>query len=874
MSFDINAILALAKKTYNQKSDSFYISSKDIEGLHIAVLPHFKNYIFSEYIFGNAKDMNSVLVYAFQNSILKSFYCSICAIEEPDNITLANPFPCNDFKKKSNMANQVNTKITLNKIPCLITGTVPQYYYNHLLFLTASHYSTYSVFENYDIFIMVKEFLRVANLQNKNIKLIFNGNFGSDRWHFHCHVTDQILGYMENELYTLNTLENVSRNGKYGIVKYKVIASSDFTKLYNEVRKFALIYQTPEYLSGSKYLSATFTSKIINGELYMIIFLISGNKFSNVVVNGNSYFSILPSCLLNVTPITGKVTKEEVTEAIKTLEKQNVYEYLKPFNEKSIQTPYIIEKMEMTYVTCAISPDYKTLSALYNEIRDCISQKQGCVGPKSGYLAIFKYLISILFICKASSHKKRNMKTVIDNTYKELMNDVGFMDLAVQSGIGVLTKTYKLDNTINLFLKGPVASKILSKAFANFGSITSKNLDFRKFQYQTQAVNFWVQYEHPPTLPSMGSPPYLIGDPSAYGAVLLTNIRRHPTINFIIKANKTPQQHTLMIFLHEFAAGMKVNLLRKNVPNFVLTLAGFECVSDPTLDKLCQLSSHLNVPSKDMQYIMLEYLEGITLNKYIMMSRDPDEKILMVLAQVATSLLYAQKKIDFTHYDLHTGNVMISHVSDIPVSYEYHIGTKIYQIPSHVNATIIDYGNTHVSGIQNYANPGLAKYGMTTNISNFHSDIFTLVINIFFVYLLERSVKEITQINDILYSIILALFSSYSTVFIPNALDYILIEYHSFISRIKNKDDKRTKLIHLFNSTRIDKSYYLYLPPNTKPLKGIYESQEAFVEFITSKMNKYNTTVKYIWGDNDHLGCIMPLEKSLSGKIKESKMLF
>lgn len=879
----ISELFEQAKKVYGQTEETFYISSRPYMGQHIGIMPDRQNYNFSEYIFGNYEEMIKICKSAVEQNIFKSFYCSLCAIEEPDNLSISTLPPCKEIKLLQNTANQIKYSIKIDEIEFLITGTVPQYYYNHLLLSTKSHYNTYSIFLNLELFSAFFKVLEIMNLDETNIKAVFNGNFGSDRWHFHSHITNQKISYIEDSLANTDLTKDYDNTGSYGVVKYRLIASRNIKNLFNRLNMYTNIYYTDVYQKGIKYLSAVF--KYFDG-IY-VVFLITGNKYGGLKISNTSYFSISPSAILSVSG-RGDPTPQNLEQTIKDMERKGVYEYIHLY-KLDLKNVLTAETFELQFKRdCPslkkIANDKKIISMI-EKVDSCLSKSSRCTGDMNTTFATYKYFMSLWFICQVgfnygNSKVWRSIESIMLETYQSMMKSRSFSNHAIKASIGYLTHTYNIESSKNIFLRGPFASEILRRSFNNFKLITSE--DYSR-------IDSWVEYEHGPVVPSKWNPdptpPIRIGENSAMGAVMRTYIKSAKHIEFVIKANKRQESGAAKIFKHEFAAGIKINSLRDRIPNYVLTLGGFDCNSDPNLDRLCQRPTRFGVDPVIMQFIMLEYIEGDSFKKYILNPLVSTSHIICALAQISIALLYGQLTLEFTHYDLHTDNILLSKIMDQssnPPLYKYKIGSEIYMIPAYVNCIIIDYGDAHVSGLhQYYEDPGNVHWGKRSSQYDPYKDMFSLIIHTLLTYCQGRTEKEVYDAlfnqNNHLCAIFTTFFESYGYLFVNNVQKVLFdtLVNHNFFKQ-PNIDKKFVYLKSLFNKLRIDNHYFLYLPSNKYPSKGLFSDHrtltKALIE-LTSLGSRVTTSTIYNWGDRDDIGCIEPEIPSNKEKIKNIRKI-
>ena len=802
-----------------------------------------------------------------RKDIFKSFYCSMCTIEEPDNISIIDD--CGNLQKKENFALLIRKNVAYDGIKFLISGTDPQYYYNHLLLSTVEHYSTYMIFDDSSLFKAVFGFSKDLAFQTEKAKLVFNGNFGSDIWHFHVHVTDTAINYVENETKDTKIRE---LNGNFGVINYKVLVHTDLNTLYKRVFELTRIMYSEDYISRKRYLSAVFKTVIKNGLPAYFVFLVTGTR-GNVAIGNESYVLFFPAGALNTNRVT--FTESKVRELTKSITINDCYTSWNnvPLSKQPKQS-LRAEFFEINYrKKCSYNflelPDVKII---FNIVKKCISEKKNCGEENSDVFATYKYAMSLAFICEAQTLGGAHNAEQI--TYKKLIKDHLFLELAFKSGISYLTNNYNIRDSNSLFIKGPVATEIFRKSFNNFNLLTSKESHIPKHRLveQTNEVNEWIDVRSKKQ----------IGKASAFGIVYSYAMKQDPNIEFVIKTinptkvndRKDPKLKDMI--MSEFAKGIKINDLREHIPNFIITLGGFECVSSPALKTMC-----LGFDLFPTQFLMIEKVNSkLAFSDYIFHSSP--FHIAAGIQQIAAALYYAQLKLDYTHYDLHTDNVMVSPLPEA-VLYKYNFeGTEI-NVPAFVNCSIIDYDKNYIKGIKHYFVDEYSEkyYGMTSDRPNFNRDIYTVVIHSFLKFLEYKALKDIEAFyrgDNLLKYLIVNLFDAYPDVFHPNAFNIIMNTYMKEYANILNPNpNKENFLIDLFNGSRLDTHYYLYLPIDKEhPKSGLYQSQFHFIQTLSNFINvntiPVNKTREYRWGDYESVGCFADKVKpDFSSQIAQLK---
>ena len=193
-------------------------------------------------------------------------------------------------------------------------------------------------------------------------------------------------------------------------------------------------------------------------------------------------------------------------------------------------------------------------------------------------------------------------------------------------------------------------------------------------------------------------------------------------IDVILKVPQEADGFDSMI--REYFIGLTLNKLRYITPVFVYTLGSFLC-SDPTdKKKLCQdkkassMSAYViyeNVPGRSVEYLLK--------NDII----DYDE-FMQIYIQILYGLEIAQRECQFTHFDLHPGNVMVREGNFD--SYSFVLDDKLITVknPRYI-PVIIDFGMSSVTvdgttvgsfsfpqyGMMNYMIPGYDAYKFLNN---------------------------------------------------------------------------------------------------------------------------------------------------------------
>jgi len=160
--------------------------------------------------------------------------------------------------------------------------------------------------------------------------------------------------------------------------------------------------------------------------------------------------------------------------------------------------------------------------------------------------------------------------------------------------------------------------------------------------------------------------------------------------------------------IHEAFVGLfGTNELRYYIPNFAMVYGLFECgkmIENPLKKKLTGLC---NIFPQTSFYVVYEDVSnGMDLKDFLHRDDLTLEDVANIVLQISIALNIAYKKIGFTHYDLHGGNVLIKKL-DSPVTIKY--AKELYLNTAWI-ATIIDYGRSRVQTLETLEDGSTKNY--------------------------------------------------------------------------------------------------------------------------------------------------------------------
>lgn len=772
---DIKELFAKAKGIYGQTSNRFYIADKDMNGLYLAVLPSLDDYVFTAYNFGDDDDVRKVNQIFQEKREIKTFGCSLCSIQEGDNAVLVSDVQNQFYIDPNTPSVQLqNVWYSSNGQEYIITATTPQYYYSHLLFLSATHIPTYDIFLIQPVFQDLFEYLTVIN---ESVTAIFNGRSGSDIYHFHTHLTNQKFAVVEN---VKQQIESFAGDGlqqyadSFGIVNYYVLYSTDLNELYAGVASISYAYiQDP-----SSNLTANFFVHNVDGELVFCVILhmliprlikkfgggkeIIENKYTREIAGCD--YTIIPAGYIFIANCFN-VDRANYKNFVDAVNKEfgDVYLHWNEASVKELQVKYPPTRIHDEIINLPVADvitnvnytveqlGYTIMYFLYNNENPIVTTKQ-ILSQLNCYLkecspalmSKFLYILGMYVAFESPDDLEQMLESTDDVTVNtRIQATFRYMD------------TFS-PNTDYLYFKGDFLAGMLRNSFDNLLLTTGADIPFigNVISNQRIDINDWINYIFSQ-----------IGEASASGTVTTSKLRKHPGVDFIIKvmnpsASDNPELK-YKEFEREFWASMNVNDIRKYVPNYIYCYGGFICKNDD-FRKLCAGGTNT------FTYLMLEHVKNAETVARIIKLPDIDKREIIIdrytnmLFQVVIGLAFGWLTKQFTHYDLHLDNVMQynfienkgflnlfkiyseSEGSKVPIvkayfRYYYQVEGGAYNyfiVPAEYLYLIIDYGNSYLDGVPNsvqHVDENLKDtYGMMPNQPKSVADVYTFSMSLLY----------------------------------------------------------------------------------------------------------------------------------------------
>ena len=253
-----------------------------------------------------------------------------------------------------------------------------------------------------------------------------------------------------------------------------------------------------------------------------------------------------------------------------------------------------------------------------------------------------------------------------------------------------------------------------------------------------------------------------------YGTTMEASLK-YADKDFIIKVPKRDEENAV----HEFFVGLAMSGTRQMMPNFVYTYAGFVC-SPPFIDRENNEVINYCAKKQGVQYIVQERIPGnslfntedLTLSEFI-----------GILLQLLFALAVTGDRSKFTHYDLHSGNILLRKgKNEFSLRYVSPNGNNIFVKTNYV-ATIIDFGRSFISFNGKPLGYFFPERGIYPQYFPLY-DIFTLLRDCFVIFPQFRNITEkllsYFDIDD--YRILMEEY-----VFLPPIPEYLQRNTWSFI---------------------------------------------------------------------------------------------
>lgn len=252
-------------------------------------------------------------------------------------------------------------------------------------------------------------------------------------------------------------------------------------------------------------------------------------------------------------------------------------------------------------------------------------------------------------------------------------------------------------------------------------------------------------------------------------------------------------QYLNFLVTHEYKIMKSLKQICMYCPHFCKPIAEISNKMDPNFRKN---KNPFEIKSKHpiiTNTLLMEYISGQKLSKLL---KNLDEVIIFnIIKQVLLALCIAQEKIRFTHYDLHSDNVLVKKCDENVVFLYIMNETNQYCVPSFgYIPTIIDYGFSYCKDLEGEPlNSSLAhtNVGFMTNQFDYISDTKLFLVSLSEELKTFRSSNKVNKLRNIVRNVFSSLdidwecgWDNYST---GGASDFISEEIEDTVQNHKCK---------------------------------------------------------------------------------------
>jgi len=200
------------------------------------------------------------------------------------------------------------------------------------------------------------------------------------------------------------------------------------------------------------------------------------------------------------------------------------------------------------------------------------------------------------------------------------------------------------------------------------------------------------------------------------------SIKTSETHEYVFKVSR----YVNYLIHHEINIGNALETIREYCPHFCRVYGG--TVANCSPDVKCEnpfLLTKVKYPI-EKEVLLMEHLSNSSkLSSYVRSERIDLERIISAIKQVLIGVLIAQQSVSFTHYDLHSNNVMMRKC-DRDLVHFYITPELNALVPTHGSyPVIIDYGFAYANTLDgNYLWPsmGHTKAGMSSDRFDRYAD--------------------------------------------------------------------------------------------------------------------------------------------------------
>jgi len=726
--------------------------SPPINGITYNIMPPSKSRIFDYYVIGDVDDVKEVYNEYHKYNDFKVFYCDLCTLTKGDGIYSENLIRDGNrnitdsiIRPIENYAHEHKLRIeTREKTKFKITPTYPQYYLNHCLLVSQKHVSTIQLLLISQYFKGIYECLHYEN-NNNFLKCIFNGLFGSNQYHGHGHLTTQHIDF-EIDLDEVYRRCESSSNSVVEIVLNTsvLVCSKNVNKLYDSTLPYSKLYLDCKYSLETKPLVTFVLFKIKDLYCYFIQMFRDVKETEFYQQYNNTLFFLVPGRTIALKDTSFKESDRRVLEDISNKAKSIFFKGVDIMLEKN-------KNLQFT-----------TLPLIYNELKRKEIQSSGIINN----IGIYEYhelFLSLDFehhfrdILKQAPSNFEFAKYILEK-YSHIFyqNNPSNDTLSIIKIVLTFLLLYTSIDFFMLNLDQPLKNYILKYIELNrLLPLINQEIDTLYLLKVLKSIlfNFKNDIQLLNTIPRLANT-NKIGNISAFGKNYIFSINQN---NMLFKFVQHQSPIHVDLINHEAKIGMEINILTRYTPNFVKTFGLIDCICNIDSNNNCfdlQIGSYLKCQSSQTYQtptntvVVQQYIQGARSMFDFVRSGDIP-KIVSLCKQVFISILCAQHKLQFVHYDLHTSNIIVTESPHKIYKYYSPYDSRIAINNHGVHAYIIDYGTSQTRNIKYNFLDYLTSdndiklknvydnLGCNSSQFNKYHDFFTCIANVLETYILN-----------------------------------------------------------------------------------------------------------------------------------------
>lgn len=224
-------------------------------------------------------------------------------------------------------------------------------------------------------------------------------------------------------------------------------------------------------------------------------------------------------------------------------------------------------------------------------------------------------------------------------------------------------------------------------------------------------------------------------------------------LQYIFKMSQTMN----FLSLHELTIMQGLNSLYEFCPHFCKGIGVINCDIEPDL----RSKNPFKIKSKypvEKEVLLCEYIDKSSkFSNYIMSSRIPEHIIFSVIKQVLLAIQLAQIETRFTHYDLHSDNIMVKKCNeDLVLLYKLDEKTQ-YCVPTlGYYPVIIDYGFSYIGNMEEnplWTSLAFTEVGFMSDRFDWVADPKLFLVTVSYELKKYRSSRNSRKLRNIVYNV-------------------------------------------------------------------------------------------------------------------------